>query len=36
MTVLYQASDPTGSAIIDRGPFWNWVRLPLSPFIYFR
>jgi Protein of unknown function (DUF3592) len=36
VTVLYDASDPVGSAIIDRGPFWNWVRLVLSPSIYFR
>jgi uncharacterized protein DUF3592 len=36
VTVLYLASNPLGSAIIDRGPFWNWVRLALSPIIYFR
>jgi hypothetical protein len=36
VTVLYHGSDPLGSAIIDRGLFWNWVRLALSPFIYFR
>lgn len=35
VTVLYQAGDPLGSAIIDRGPFWNWVRLALSPLIHF-
>jgi len=36
VTVLYHASDPLGSAIIDRGLFWNWVRLALSPIVYFR
>jgi hypothetical protein len=36
VTVLYLAKDPSGYAIIDRGPFWNWVRVVLSPFDYFR
>ncbi|HEV2547365.1 MAG TPA: DUF3592 domain-containing protein [Stellaceae bacterium] len=36
VTVLYLANDPKGYAIIDRGPFWNWVRVALSPSYYFR
>jgi hypothetical protein len=36
VTVLYLANDPKGYAIIDRGPFWNWVRVALSPSLYFR
>ena len=36
VTVLYLASDPRGYAIIDRGPFLNWVRITLSPFLYIR
>jgi len=24
VTVLYNADDPRGDAIVDRGPFWNW------------
>jgi hypothetical protein len=36
VNVLYLASDPSRHAIIDRGPFWNWVRVAVSPLLYFR
>jgi hypothetical protein len=24
VTVLYNADDPRGDVMVDRGPFWNW------------
>jgi uncharacterized protein DUF3592 len=36
VTVLYLANDPKHYAMIDRGPFSNWLGVALSPSLYFR